>query len=273
MRLNEATREHERLRQVGRALAHDSAVRHVTGAAVYVDDIREPVGLLHCAPGLSNVAAGRVTNLDLSAVRKAPGVVAVLTAADVPGENDVGGNGLHDDPILATDEIRFFGQVLFLVVAQTRDQARRAATKAKVTVAPSMPLIDVDDALAANSMVLDDYVFTRNQPETVAPAAIASAPKRLNGSFRLGGQEHFYLEGQVALAMPGEDGEMLVHSSTQHPTEVQHVVAHMLGLAHSKVTVEVRRMGGGFGGKESQATQWAALSGAGGGAYRTPVQS
>jgi xanthine dehydrogenase large subunit len=260
MRLNEVTKEHERLRQVRRALAHDSATKHVTGAALYVDDIREPSGCLHCAPGLSNIAAGRITNLDLSAVRKAPGVVAVLTAADVPGENDVGGKGLHDDPILATEEIRFYGQVVFLVVAKTRDQARRAAKLAKVTTAPSMPLIDVDDAIAANSKVLDDYVFTRHQPETAAATAIAAAPKRLNGRFRLGGQEHFYLEGQAALAIPGEEGEMFVHSSTQHPTEVQHVVAHMLRRPQSKVTVEVRRMGGGFGGKESQATQWAALA-------------
>jgi xanthine dehydrogenase large subunit len=156
MRLSEATREHERFRHVRRAIAHDSAVKHVTGAAVYVDDIREPAGTLHCAPGLATIAAGRITNLDLAAVAKAPGVVAVLTAADVPGENDVRTKHVHDYPILATDGVRFFGQVVFLVVAESRDQARRAARMAKMSTAPSMPLIDVDDAIAAGAKVLDD---------------------------------------------------------------------------------------------------------------------
>jgi xanthine dehydrogenase large subunit len=256
MRLSEAAHEHERLRQVRRPVAHDSAVKHVTGAAVYVDDIREPAGTLHCAVGLSSIAAGRITGMDLSAVRDAPGVVAVLTAADIPGSNDVSAKGVGDDPVLAEDQVRFFGQAMFLVVALTRDQARRAARLGKIATAPSMPLIDVDDAIAAGSKVLDDYSFGRGD----VAAEIAAAPKKLSGTFRMGGQEHFYLEGQAALAIPGEGGEMLIHSSTQHPSEVQHVVSRMLERPQSAITVEVRRMGGGFGGKESQATQWAALA-------------
>jgi xanthine dehydrogenase large subunit len=256
MRLSEATKEHDRLRQVRRPIAHDSAVKHVTGAAIYVDDIREPAGTLHCAAGLAQITAGRITGMDLTAVKEAPGVVTVLTAADIAGANDVSAKGIGDDPVLAVDQVRFFGQVMFLVVARTRDQARRAARLGKIATAPSMPLIDVDDAIAAGSKVLDDYSFGRGDPS----AEIAAAQKKITSIFRMGGQEHFYLEGQAALAIPGEGGEMLIHSSTQHPSEVQHVVAHMLGKPQSMITVEVRRMGGGFGGKESQATQWAALA-------------
>ena len=256
MLLSEVKKEQDRYRQVRRPIVHDSAVKHVTGTAVYVDDIREPTGTLHCAPGLAPIAAGRITSVDFAAVAKSPGVVAVLTAADIQGVNDVSGKGVGDDPILADEQIRFFGEVVFLVVAESRDQARRAARRAKIATSPAMPLIDVDDAISAGSKVLDDYTFMRGE----AGIEIASAPKMLTGGFRMGGQEHFYLEGQAALALPGEGGEMLIHSSTQHPSEVQHVVARMLGRPQNAITVEVRRMGGGFGGKESQATQWAALA-------------
>lgn len=238
------------------SLAHDSAVKHVTGQAVYVDDIREPAGTLHLAPGLASIAAGRITGMDLSAVATAPGVVAVLSADDIPGTNDCSSKGIGDEPVIARDQVTFFGQVIFLVVAATRDEARRAVKLAKVTTAPVMPVIDVDDAVQAGTTVLEDYAFNRGD----AAEDIANAPRRLIGELRIGGQEHFYLEGQVALAIPGEDGDMLVHSSTQHPTEVQHIVAHVLGRPQNAVTVETRRMGGGFGGKESQASQWAALA-------------
>ena len=151
----------------------------------------------------------------------------------------------------------FYGQVLFVVVAETRDQARRAARLARIATAPTMPAIDVDDAIVAGDHGARRLQVRARRADGGAGALAASA---LTGEFRIGGQEHFYLEGQVALAIPGEDGDMLVHSSTQHPSEVQHVVAHVLGLHDNAVTVEVRRMGGGFGGKESQATQWAALA-------------
>ena len=155
----------------------------------------------------------------------------------------------------------FYGQVLFAVVAETRDQARRAARLARIATAPTMPAIDVDDALVAGHHgAARLHLRARRAAEEMRRARRA----QITGEFRIGGQEHFYLEGQVALAIPGEDGDMLVYSSTQHPTEVQHVVAHVLGLHDNAVTVEVRRMGGGFGGKESQATQWAALAALGG---------
>ena len=240
---------------VRRPIAHDSAVRHVAGTATYVDDIREPEGTLHVAPGGAPVAHGRIRTLDLDAVRKAPGVVAVLTAADIPGHNNVGAI-VPDEPVLAEKDIAFHGQPIFAVVADTFLAARRAVKLAKVEVDAEKPLIDVEDALAAGSRVLDDYDFLVGD----VTAALESSPQRVKGSIRIGGQEHFYLEGQAALAIPLEEGDLLVHSSTQHPSEVQHIVAHMLGIKLAAVTVEVRRMGGGFGGKESQASQWAALA-------------
>jgi xanthine dehydrogenase large subunit len=243
------------LRHVHRALPHDSASKHVQGAAEFVDDIREPEGTLHVAIGMSPNARGRLVALDIARARSAPGVVAVLTARDVPGKNDVS-PAFGDDPLFADSEIAFHGQALFAVVAASHDAARRAARLATVEIEPERPSVVVEDALARGETVLPDYAFGQGD----ADAAIASAPHKLEGSFRLGGQEHFYLEGQAALAVPGEDGSVHVYSSTQHPTEVQHIVARVLGLPDAYVTCEVRRMGGGFGGKESQATQWAATA-------------
>ena len=242
------------LRVVGVPTRHNSAVRHVCGTAVYIDDLREPEGTLHLAPGGAPAARGRIMRIDLDAVRDAPGVVAVLTAADIPGKNDVS-PVMGDDPMFATDAVEFHGQVVFAVVAATRDLARRAARLGKVEVAAEKPLVSVDDALAADAHILPDYAFNKGD----CAAALAASPRRIAGTFRMGGQEHFYLEGQVALAIPGED-EMTVHASTQHPSELQHIVAHVLGLPNAAVTVEVRRMGGAFGGKESQAAQWAAIA-------------
>ncbi len=242
-------------RHVHKPLPHDSAAKHVQGAALYIDDIAEPEGTLHVALGLAPVARARLQELDLTAVRAAPGVVAVLTAADVPGKNDVS-PAFGDDPMFVEREIFFHGQALFAVVATTRDAARRAAVLGVTKTTVLKPRVTVEEALAADATVLPDYQFGRGDPDQ----EIERAPRSLDGSFRIGGQEHFYLEGQVALAIPGEDGEMLVHSSTQHPTEVQHVVARVLGIPDAFVTCEVRRMGGGFGGKESQGTQWAAIA-------------
>ncbi len=246
----------ERFSVVRQPYAHDSAVKHVTGTAQYIDDMLEPIGTLHVAVGYAPIAAGRVTSVDLEAVKSSPGVVTVLTASDVPGKNDISPKEIGDDPVFASETIMFYGQVLFAVVADTRDQARRAARKARVSTAPAMPAIDVDDAIVAETKVLPDYQFMRGEPGE----ELIRAPRQVTGEFRIGGQEHFYLEGQIALAIPGEDGDMLVHSSTQHPTEVQHTIAHVLGIDDNAVTCEIRRMGGGFGGKESQATQWAAIA-------------
>ena len=254
MSLPEAAKVDIAPRTVGIATRHDSAVRHVCGTAVYVDDIREPEGTLHLAVGGAPVARGLLKNIDLAAVRAAPGVVAVLTAADIPGRNDASPVA-GDDPIFAQATIEFHRQVVFAVVAATRDAARRAALLGKIEVEPERPLVTVDDALDAGSYILPDYTFEKGEPA----AALAASPHRLSGTLRIGGQEHFYLEGQVALAVPGED-EMLVYSSTQHPSELQNIIAHMLKLPAAAVNVEVRRMGGAFGGKESQAAQWAAIA-------------
>ncbi len=241
---------------VHNALAHDSAAKHVTGQAVYVDDIPEPAGTLHAAPGLSARAHARIKSMDLSKVRAAPGVVLVLTVADIPGTNDVSPIGAGDDPVFAADRVEFHGQVLFAVIAESQEAARRAARLAKVEYEGLPALLTVDDAVRAQSSVLPEYVMKRGD----AAAAVAQAPHRLAGAFSHGGQDHFYLEGQVSLAIPMEDGDVLVHCSTQHPSEVQHNVAHVLGRPNNAVTVECRRMGGGFGGKETQAAQWAAIA-------------
>jgi xanthine dehydrogenase large subunit len=243
------------LRHIHRPLPHDSGVKHVQGTAQYIDDIPEPDGTLHVAIGQSPKARGRLVSLDLTAVRAQAGVVAVLTAADIPGKNDIS-PAFGDDPLFADSEIGFLGQALFAVVATSRDEARRAVRHAVVEIEAEAPSITVEDALARGETVLPDYAFGRGD----AQGAIADARHRLDGQFRVGGQEHFYLEGQVALAVPGEDGDVHVYSSTQHPTEVQHVVARVLDLPDAFVVCETRRMGGGFGGKESQATQWAATA-------------
>ncbi|GGB45144.1 xanthine dehydrogenase molybdopterin binding subunit [Roseibium aquae] len=244
------------LAQVRKPLAHDSAQKHVTGTAAYVDDVVEPVGMLHVAPGWArNAVRGKILNLDLDKARAVDGVVAVLTAADVPGINDCS-PALGDDPVFADGEIQFFGQVVFAVVAETRDAARRAARLAAVEIEPITAIISPEDAVAADTTVLPDYQFRRGSPET----GMTAADHILSGVMHIGGQEHFYLEGQAAFAVPQEDGGMFVHSSTQHPTEVQHTVAKVLGVPDALVTTEVRRMGGGFGGKESQANQWAAIA-------------
>ena len=233
---------------VGLRETHDSAVLHVTGQARYVDDIPAPEGCLHLAFGLSAVARGRLASMDLEDVRAAPGVVAAMAAGDLARPADTSPSA-HDEPLLCDGPIRFLGQPLFLVVATSHLAARRAARLARVEASEETPVLTIDEALAANSRFEDGpRVWTKGETE----AALAGAPRRLTGSIEIGGQEHFYLEGQAALALPGE-GQMEVHSSTQHPSEVQHKVADALGLSMNDVRVVVRRMGGGFGGKESQA--------------------
>ncbi|SEJ25896.1 xanthine dehydrogenase, molybdenum binding subunit apoprotein [Pseudooceanicola nitratireducens] len=233
---------------VGKPLPHDTAALHVTGAARYVDDIPTPAGTLHLAFGLSPVARGALTAMDLSAVRAAPGVVTVLTADDLPFANDVSPS-VHDEPLLATDRVHYVGQPLFLVVATSHLAARTAARLGTPEIAEETPILTVDEALAADSRFEDGpVIWTKGQAEV----AITTAPRVVQGQIEVGGQEHFYLEGQAALALPQDGGEMVVHSSTQHPTEIQHKVAEALGLPMRDVRVETRRMGGGFGGKESQ---------------------
>ena len=236
---------------------HDSAHKHVTGQAVYIDDMPEPAGTLHGCLGLSTVPHGRIVAMDLSGVAAAPGVVAVLTGHDVPGENDISPTGRHDEPVLATDKVQFHGQPIFCVIATTREAARRACRLAKVEyeALPFVTDIGALDALA-DKHVTPGLTLKRGD----AAAAIAAASRRIRGKMRVGGQDHFYLESHIAMAVPGEDGDVTVYSSTQHPSEVQHMVAHALGVPNNAVTVEIRRMGGGFGGKETQSNQFAALA-------------
>jgi len=236
---------------------HDSAHKHVAGSAVYIDDMPEPAGTLHAGLGLSTVAHGILKTVDLSAVRAAPGVVDVLTCEDVPGENDISPSGMHDDPVLAEGKVQFHGQPIFCVIAETREQARRAARLARIEYEELEPIVHIWGLdPEKDRQVTTPLTLKRGD----AAAAIAASPRRVKGSMKLGGQDHFYLEGQVALAVPGEDDEIVVYSSTQGPSETQHMVAHALGVPSNAVTVEVRRMGGGFGGKETQANQCAAIA-------------
>jgi len=232
----------------GLALPHDAAPLQVTGQARYIDDLPFPANALHLAFGLSTVAHGEIATIDLAAVRAAPGVVMVLSADDLPDMPDCSPSA-HDEPLLAVGKVHYVGQPVFLVVAESHLAARKAAKLGKISYRELPALLTVDDALAANSRFEQGPVVWAKGD---AAGAIAKAPKIIEGSFEVGGQEHFYLEGQVAAAVPLEGGDFHVMSSTQHPTEVQHKVAHALHLPMSAVRVEVRRMGGGFGGKESQ---------------------
>jgi len=237
---------------VTQPLRHDSAEGHVAGSALYVDDLPEAPGTLHLAFGLAADGHARLTGLDLSAVHAAPGVVAVFTAADIPGENNVG-PVFHDDLLFAEDEILYPGEPLFVVAATSNRAARVAARLAQAETEPLPALVTIGEALEAGSELEPPQLMARGD----AQAALVGAAHRLSGTLAMGGQEHFYLEGQAALATPGEGGQIHVVSSTQHPSEVQHLVAALLGLSSADVTVEVRRMGGAFGGKETQAAAYA----------------
>ena len=242
----------------GRSNPHESARAQVAGAATYVDDIPEIKGTLHAAPVLSTVAHGRLKGVDTRVALAMPGVHAVLLAADIPGDPILAAFG-QDEPIFAIDTVQHIGQVVGVVVADTAMQARRAARKVVLDITPLPAVLTVHEAHAAKSYVLPPVHVARGD----AAKGIASAAHTLNGQFEVGGQEHFYLEGQIAYVVPQEQQQWLVYSSTQHPGEVQHWVSHALGLPNALVRVECRRMGGGFGGKETQAGHlavWAALA-------------
>ncbi|MGM8934585.1 xanthine dehydrogenase molybdopterin binding subunit [Pseudomonas neustonica] len=232
----------------GQSALHDSAWLHVRGQARYIDDLREPEGLLHAAVGHSEQAHARITSMDLSAVRAYPGVVAVITLADVPGHTDIG-PVFPGDPVLASELVEHIGQPIFAVAATSHTAARKAARLAKVEYEPLHAVLSTQEALDTSFFVRPSHTQQRGDPDK----ALASAPHRLKGEINVGGQEHFYLEGQVAMVEPLEDGGMFVHTSSQHPSEVQKLVAEVLGLPIHAVQAEVRRMGGGFGGKETQA--------------------
>src|SRR5450631_2382853 len=226
---------------------HDSAHLHVSGRALYADDIPLPANALHAAFGLSSIAHGRIREMDLAPLRRLPGVVAVAAAGDVPGVNNYSSTH-HDDPIFAQGVVQYAGQPLFAVAANSYAAARKAARSGRIEYEPLPAILDIRAALAAHSYVLPSAHLVRGRPHEMLP----QAAHRLRGSLCIGGQDHFYLEGQIAIALPQEDGTILVHSSTQHPTEVQQIVARALGKRSNDVTVQCRRMGGGFGGKETQ---------------------
>ncbi|WP_332851378.1 xanthine dehydrogenase molybdopterin binding subunit [Duganella sp. S19_KUP01_CR8] len=252
---------------VGVARPHESAELHVLGQATYTDDIPELQGTLHAALGLSSKAHARINAMDLAPVRNSPGVMAVYTAEDIVGTNDCGPI-IHDDPILSAGEVMYVGQPIFIVVADTHDNARRAARRAVIGYDELPAIFTPQEAKAAQSYVLPPMHLKRGDYQT----AFEQAPNVVKGQLFVGGQEQFYLEGQVAYAIPKEDHGMLVQCSTQHPSEMQHVVAHALGVHAHKVLVECRRMGGGFGGKESQSALWAASASIAAAKLRRPVK-
>lgn len=229
------------------SVRHESAHLHVSGRAQYTDDIALPVNALHAAFGVSTIAHARIRALDIDPVRAVPGVIAVATAADVPGENNYG-SAVHDDPIFAPGLVEYAGAPIFAVAAGSYNIARKAARCARVDYEPLPAILDIRAAIAAGTMVVPSQHLTRGEPRE----ALEHAPHRLRGSVHIGGQDHFYLEGQIAIAVPQEDGAMLIQSSTQHPSEVQQIVAHALAKRANQITVQCRRMGGGFGGKETQ---------------------
>ena len=240
---------------VHRAVRHDSAGKHVTGQAVYVDDMPVLPGTQEAWLVTSPLPHARIRRIETARAAALPGVGAVVTAADVPGVNDIAPI-LSGEPILADGVVEYHGHPVAAVAATTRDVARRAAALVEVEYEERPPVLSIEDALERELRVGPPQIMRRGD----AAAAIAAAPHRLRGEVRCGGQDHFYLEGQIALALPQEDRDMLVYSSTQHPTEVQHGVAHVLGIPDNAVTVEIRRMGGGFGGKESHPTIIAAIA-------------
>ncbi|MFT5133400.1 MAG: xanthine dehydrogenase large subunit, partial [Gammaproteobacteria bacterium] len=232
---------------VGSSQPHESAHLHVSGEARYVDDIREPQGTLYAAIACSDKAHARIISMDLSEVASAAGVVCILTAADVIGKNNHG-PVVADDPLFAEEVVEYVGQSVFAVIADSVNAARRAVRLAKIDYEELPAVLDIDSALKNKSFVIPTRTLARGD----ADEAIKKSSHNLKGHFSIGGQDHFYLEGQIALAVPKEDGDMLIYSSTQHPTEGQHLVAHALARKSKDVVMECRRMGGGFGGKETQ---------------------
>ena len=241
--------------QIGRALAHDSAHKHVSGEALYVDDHPPHKEQYHVCVGGSPVAHGILNSIDLSAVSKAPGIVDVITAIDIPGHLDIGPVS-GGDPLFADKSVEYLGQPLFAVAATSLKFARKAVALARIDIIEAKAVLDLDTAIQQKFYVRPPHTMTRGDADGV----LQSSMHQISGSMTVGGQEHFYLEGQACLVIPGEDGTMTVYSSTQNPTEIQKVVAKVLNIPISHVDVVTRRMGGGFGGKETQAAAWACIA-------------
>ncbi len=239
---------------VGRSVKHDSAPKHVSGEAVYVDDRLEFPNQLHVYARMSERAHARIVRIDTSPCYQIPGVAIAITAKDVPGQLDIGAV-MPGDPLLADGKVEFIGQPVIAVAADSLETARQAAMAAVIEYEDLEPVLDVVEALHKKHFVLESHTHRRGD----SASALAGAPRRLTGSLHIGGQEHFYLETQVSSVMPTEDGGMIVYTSTQNPTEVQKLVAEVLGVPMNKIVIDMRRMGGGFGGKETQAAGPACL--------------
>ena len=230
----------------GQSIPHDSASKHVSGFAQYTDDISEPVNTLYGAIGWSKKAHAKIKKIDLKDVKKSEGVISVITYNDIPGRNDVG-PVFDGDPIFPKTKVEYFGQPLFAVAATSTELARKAVLKAKVTYQDLVPIVTIEDALKKKNLLFDPRIIKKGEPQN----KINKSKNKLKGRFNTGSQEHFYLEGQVCLVVPKEDNSLLVYSSTQHPSETQQIIAKMLKQKSNSITVMVRRIGGGFGGKET----------------------
>ncbi len=239
---------------VGRSVKHDSADKQVSGEAVYIDDRLEFPNQLHVYARTADRAHARILKIDTSPCYAFEGVRIAITHEDIPGLKDIG-PVVAGDPLLAIDKVEFFGQPVIAVAARDLDTARRAAMAAIIEYEDLEPVLDVVEALRKKHFVLDSHTHQRGD----SASALASAPHRLQGTLHIGGQEHFYLETQVSSVMPTEDGGMIVYCSTQNPTEVQKLVAEVLDVPMNKIVLDMRRMGGGFGGKETQAASPACL--------------
>ena len=253
--MNRSGESHAAATVVHTPYPHEAAHLHVSGEATYVDDIPQIAGTLYAALGLSQHAHALIKSIDFSAVHAVPGVVAVLTARDIPGENNCGAIA-HDDPILAEGVVHYVGQPMFAVIAQSYDAARHAARQARINYEALPAVLTPQEARRQQSFVAPPLHLKRGEPAL----AIARAPHRLQGEFSVGGQEHFYLEGQIAYAVPKEDNGIHLYCSTQAPTEMQRQVCHALNLRAHQVVCEVRRLGGGFGGKEVQSALCACVA-------------
>jgi len=236
-------------------LAHESAKQHAAGSALYIDDLPEPANLKHAAVGLSTITTGKLTQLTLEKVQQASGVVDVITVNDVPGETDIG-PVFKGDPILVQEDVAFFGQPVFAVLADSVREARQACLQAEMQFSESEACLTTDQSHQQNGFVRPKHTMQRGDHQN----ALNNADIQVSGELHVAGQEHFYLEGQVAMAVYGEDDNITVYSSTQHPSEVQKLIAEVLDVRLHKVNVEIRRMGGAFGGKETQGAQWACLA-------------
>lgn len=240
---------------IGRSFVHESAIKQVTGKAVYIDDRAEEINSLHAYPVLSTISSGKIISIDTSAAIKMPGVVAIYSAQDIPGKNDVS-PVFSGDILLADQLIEYHSQPILLVVANSYQTARIAARRVKIEYQNAIPILDIKQAIENKNWVRPPHALHKGDPQQ----AIKQAKHQITGEMYIGGQEHFYLEGQVSSASPTEDGGMFIHCSTQNPTEIQHLVAKVLNQPFNFVTVEMRRMGGAFGGKETQAAPWACLA-------------